>query len=475
LVTPFCSHSRSILIVLCTAVSLPARLVSGASFAANLQADYEWLTGHVVGETSGWQPARATTGSLLFVAPDQYSELPGKIAALPPANAPVNEARQKKADALYDLAMRAADAGQLSLAYQWVTETVRENPDHANARRVLGYENHDGQWLTAFAARQVDGGKVWDARFGWIAKEDVPRYEQGERLVGKQWVTAEVDAARRTRMEDGWQVRTDHFLVTSNLSLEAAAELAARLERLHQVWQQLFAGFWTSDAEVKQLFSGERLARERHQPFHVYLHRDREDYINTLKHQQPRVVETQGIYFDTEHQAHFFAGPDQDAGTVYHETVHELFQESHTGAKRAAEKANFWVVEGIATYFETLSEHRDARAGLYYTIGQSSAGRLPAARARVLRGHDYIPLAQLTRWGRNELQRQSDLARIYSEASGVSAFLMDGEQARYREPLVRYLQAIYAGHDDAETLARSTSRTYAELDAEYQQYMASLP
>jgi hypothetical protein len=37
------------------------------------------------------------------------------------------------------------------------------------------------------------------------------------------------------------------------------------------------------------------------------------------------------------------------------------------------------------------------------------------------------------------------------------------------------LQAIYAGHDDVETLARLTDRSYAELDAEYQQYMASLP
>jgi hypothetical protein len=466
---------RSIAIVVLVAATSAARLACGASSAANLQAEYQRLTAQAAGEAGAWQPSRPTTGSLMFVAPDKYSELPQKGAAGPPANSPVNEARQKQAEALYDLAKRAADAGQLSLAYQWVTEAVRENPDHADARRVLGYENQDGQWLTAFAARQVEAGKVWDPRFGWIAKEDVARYEQGDRLVGKQWVTADVDAARRTRIEDGWQVRTDHFSVTSNLSLEAAAELAARLERLHQIWQQLFAGFWTSDAEVKQLFAGERLARERHQPFHVYLHRDREDYNSSLKHQQPRVVETQGIYFDTEHQAHFFAGPDQDAGTVYHETVHELFQESHTGAKRAAEKANFWVVEGIATYFETLSEHRDARAGLYYTIGQSTAGRLPAARARVVRGHDYIPLAQLTKWGRNELQRQQDLARIYSEASGVSAFLMDGQQTRYREPLVRYLQAIYAGHDDVETLARLTDRSYAELDAQYQQYMASLP
>jgi hypothetical protein len=436
--------------------------------AAELQAEHARLTAEAAASEPGWRPKQPATGSLVFIAPDQYS---GSSAS----GAEVSDARKKRAEALFDLAKRAADAGQWSLAYQWVTEAVRENPDNADGRRVLGYELHGGQWLTPFAARMVDAGKVWDPRFGWIGADDVARYEKGERLVGKQWVTAAVDAARRTRIEDSWQVRTDHFLVTSNESLEAAAGLAARLEGLHQVWQQLFAGFWTSEQEVKGLFAGERLARERHQPFHVFYHRDRDDYNATLKREQPRVVETLGIYFDTQHQAHFFAGPDQDAGTIYHETVHELFQESRSGAKRAAEKANFWGVEGIATYFETMSEHRDAKAGLYYTIGQASAGRLPAARKRLLQDHDYIPLEQLTKWGRLDMQKQPDLAKVYSEASGLSAFLMDGEQARYREPLVEYLQAIYAGKDDPQTLARFTGRSYEELDGEYRQFMESLP
>jgi hypothetical protein len=436
--------------------------------AAELQAEYERLTAEAVKSDPGWRPKQPATGSIVFVAPDQYS---GGAES----SGPVDDARRVRADALFDLAKRAAEADQLSLAYQWTTEAVRENPDHVDARRVLGYEQHKGQWLTAYAKRMVDVGKVWDPRFGWIAAENVSRYEKGERLVGQQWVTAEVDAARRTKMEDGWQVRTDHFLVTSNKSLEAAAEMAARLEGLHQVWQQLFAGYWSSEQEVKGLFAGERLARERHQPFHVYYHRDREDYNNSLKREQPRVVETMGIYFDTLHQAHFFAGADQDAGTIYHETVHELFQESRLGAKRAAEKANFWLIEGIATYFETMNEHRDPQAGLCYTIGQSSKGRLPAARERLLKDHQYIPLAQLTKWGRVDMQAQPNLARVYSEASGMAAFLMDAEHAKYREPLVQYLQAVYAGHDDPQTLSKLTGRSYPELDGEYRQFMESLP
>ena len=146
---------------------------------------------------------------------------------------PLSQERREYADALFDLAKRAAEAGQLSLAFQWATEAVREDPDHADARRVLGYQERDGQWLTPYAARMAETGKHWHPERGWVADESVPA------------------SAKRDR----WQVRTDHFLVTSDLSLESAAELAARLERLHQIWRQLFAGFGYSEREVRELFA----------------------------------------------------------------------------------------------------------------------------------------------------------------------------------------------------------------------------
>ena len=52
------------------------------------------------------------------------------------------------------------------------------------------------------------------------------------------------------------------------------------------------------------------------------------------------------------------------------------------------------MIEGVATYFETLTEHERSQAGLYFTIGESTAGRLPAARQK-LRDGFYIPLAEL--------------------------------------------------------------------------------
>lgn len=428
----------------------------------------------------GWRPARPETGSLVFVAPDQYtaganpSELAKPADDTRPWLDQFAELRRRQADALFELAKQAAEAGQLSLAFQWVTEAVHENPDHADARRLLGYEQRDGQWLTNYGAQVHEDGKTWHPKCGWIATADLPHYEAGQRLLRGRWRSAKDDANRRGDIKNGWQVRSDHFLVTTNHSLEAAAELAARLERLHQVWRQLFAGFYLSAPEVRELFAGKRDARTQGQPFRVFYHRDRRRYAAALRRRQPRIAETLGIYFDTDREAHFFAGGDQDGGTLYHEAVHQLFQESRPAAPQIGNSADFWIVEGVATYFETLSEHAGPHTGLYFTVGEATAGRLPAARAR-LQGAFYVPLDELTRYAKADVQRHPEIAKLYSQMAGLAAFLMDADQGRYREPLVRYLEAVYAGHGGGDSLAAATGASHQQLDAEYRRYMESLP
>jgi hypothetical protein len=434
-----------------------AQSLQAKQTAAELQDQYAKLSRQFAMANPAWQPAAPATGSLLFVAPDEYS------GHYPPSNSN-QEARHKYADALFDLARQASDAGQLSLAFQWATETVRENPDHVEARRVLGYEQREGRWLTAYGVKMFDAGKVWNPKRAWVAKDDAASPSAKD----------EADAARHADIKNGWQIRTDHFQVTTNHSLAAGAELASRLERLYQVWRQLFAGFYYTGPEVRGLFAGERNARILSHPFHVLYHRNRQEYVEALRRHQPRIGDTLGIYFDTLHEAHFFAGDEHSASTLYHEAVHQLFQESKPTAKHIATTANSWVIEGVATYFETLTERVEPRAGLYFTMGELSAGRLPGARQRMREGY-YIPIGELVRMGKGELQHSPQIIPIYGESAALAAFLIDGEQGRYREPFVRYLQAVYAGHDNDGTLAELTESTYTELDAQLHRYLQSLP
>jgi hypothetical protein len=212
----------------------------------------------------------------------------------------------------------------------------------------------------------------------------------------------------------------------------------------------------------------------------VFYHRNKNEYAAALVKRQPRIAETLGIYFDAEEETHFFADGDSGAEnenvrTLYHEAVHQLFQASRPSARHVGALANFWIIEGVATYFESLTEHDEDRAGRYYTIGEATAGRLPAARERLLKDGFYVPLSQLTAWGKDDLQRQPELARLYSQSAGLAAFLMDAEQGRFREALVQYLADVYAGRDDGRTLASATGVPYEQLDAAYRRYLESLP
>ena len=287
-------------------------------------------------------------------------------------------------------------------------------------------------------------------------------------------MTAEEDARRHADIDEGWQLRTDHFLVTTNHSLEAAADFATRLEKLYQIWQQMFAGFYLEKESLLPRFEGQEVSGYRSRPFRVTYHRSREQYNALLVRQQPRIAISLGIYLAVDRTSHFFAGPDQDTGTIYHEAVHQLFQESTPAARSVAGLSNAWLVEGTACYFESLAEHDDPQVGHFYSLGTPTAGRLSAAVHRRLVNDYYVPLQELSALGTRDLLRRSDIARLYSQSAGLAAFLVHGQDGAYRPALVRLLKLIYKGRDKADSLENVTGRTFAELDAEYLEFLRSV-
>lgn len=413
-----------------------------------------------------WSALRATPspafGHRLNIAPDAYCPRPER-----PAD-------RDRAEHLYALARRAAEQGEAALALRLATDAVQADTDFESARRVLGYERYEDRWLTSYQLRMAKRGKQWHDEFGWIEPEDLSRYEAGERKQGRVWVPAEIDARKHSDIAKGWQIRTDHFAVTTNHSLSEAARLAGRLEELFQVWRQLFADFYIDDGELSARFEKSRVPGVRSRPFQVVLHRNREQYVRHLITRQPRIAETIGIYFDREREAHFFVAAEASSAgadaTLYHEAVHQLFQESERKRREAGGGDNFWAIEGVATYFESLGRHADNEYGVYFTIGEPNAGRLPAARQRLLEEGYRVPLAELVLLGKGDLQTRRDLAPLYSQAAGLATFFMADDELR--PAFAEYLKRLYAGRTEPATLAELTGKTYAELDAKYRAFLS---
>jgi hypothetical protein len=410
--------------------------------------------------------AQGDLGSMLFVPPDVYRAampLPGlddPAQLTTGANNAFAEAREAVAD------------GQVSDALRHACAAVTLDPNHAEARRLLGYRRIGDAWAGAFAQTMLEDGNSWRPQYGWVKAADVAKYDEGLRPFGGRWIPAAEDARRHDTIARGWAVRTDHFLVVTNIDRAAGVELAMRLEAIYQLWRQLFGEFTATAEELQARLDGKETAGSLRRPFKVIYHRSRQEYNDSLRRRQPQIEATLGIYFDRNRESHFFAGDDQDPGTIAHEAVHQFFYESAPRATRhLAATANVWAVEGVACYFESLTPIGENS----YHIGGPDAGRLQAARHRRTVDNYYVPLAELAAIGVEDWQQRPDLPRLYSQSAGLASFFIDGQGGKYRDAFRRLLAEIYAGRDDQQTLAEATGVGYEELDREYLEFMESLP
>ena len=420
-----------------------------------------------------WLPNDANDSLIFYLVDERTKHLEIPQGASADQQHWASEFRQLRETAgqhLFGLAEQAVGEAQYGLAMRLLYAAVREDPQHAQARAALGYERLGDDWLTPLGKSMRERGLMWDDRFGWLAGEDLPRYEAGERKVGAKWVSAAEDAARRKSILAGWEIRTDHYQVTTNHSLEAGVALARRLERLYHVWRQLFVEYHAAPGDLNQLLAGKGIAPSASRPHEVFLYRDKADYTRDLKAAQPGIDKTIGIYFDNRRRAYFFEGEENYEGNIYHEATHQLFQETRRAPRNIGQRDNFWIVEGIATYFESLA---DEPALGYATLGAPDAGRLPAARQRLLTDGYYVPFARLTSLGTADIQRDPNIARLYSQAAGQTTFLLQCQGGKYRPALVRYLGEVYAQRAEPGTLFRLTGASAAELDREYRVFMQS--
>jgi hypothetical protein len=374
--------------------------------------------------------------------------------------------RQAQGKRLFELAQRAADERDFALAIQVVYQTLREDPDHEDARRLLGYKRHERKWLSPYEVGKAQAHQLWHERFGWLQAKHLSRYESGERSFKQRWVSAEEDARLHAEIERGWDVVTEHYQVRTNHSLEEGVRLAARLEEFYRVWRQVFATYCSTEEQLARQFrSGvpDHRAAVRHQ---VTCFRDRDEYTKALSRGEPNIGITSGYYSDASRRVYFFASEDSD---LYHEATHQLFNELKP-VKQAGRETNFWIVEGIACFMESYKP-----GNRLATLGGSDALRLENARARLLEHGSYLPLAELCRLGMTDLQRHSEIKMIYSEAAGMTYFFLFTDGGRYRPALVDYLSAVYEHRDRLDTLADLTGTSYSSLDEQYRKFIHQLP
>lgn len=356
-------------------------------------------------------------------------------AGAPPADAPAvvrfwheawMKARRAQAAALFQLAQNALDRGDVRGAWLLLHETLREDPDHAAAGRLC--RSADGE-------PQPKLVRTPHPRFGWPA--------------GRHW-----------------RAVTEHYEIKTSHSPEEGLRLARRLEELRAVWRQVFADYWLSAADLRRALAGGALPGPPRRKLQVVLFRDREEYVRQLEREQPQIGVTEGYYAPADRVAYFFASDDDRQATWFHEGAHQLFYETGPAAPQPGQDANFWAIEAVALYMESLTPQDG-----FYCVGGWDAERLQYARFRALSEDFYLPLAELTALGRDPLQRHPELRRLYSQAAGLAHFFLDPDDGRRREAFLHFVRAVHQGRDRPETLAQLTETVYPDLDRQYREFL----
>lgn len=458
--------------------------------------------------------------SLQLLAPPAEKELPRM--AQPPVSTrlPLDEQqwrlqllhhRTERAKEMYSMARAALRAGFPSLAFTMIGDVVRLDPDHKYARSVLGFQlfsdparaddkTYAGEWVTAFEAQMRRGNppQLYDRRFGWIPVASLTRYEQGLRPWRGEWISEVKEAELRRDFRNAWEVRSEHFLVKTNVSLQAGVELSEKLEIFYSWLQQHLAAFFDTPEAMQERFeeaAARRGSRRTPPPLQVHYYATREEYDRRVQDKVPATIVTNGLYWQPDRTCYFFAKEDpDDLSTLFHEATHQILDTATIEARNLAERvrarrlkqrnasewvlcenSNFWMIEGLACYFESF-EIVDGQV----RVGRPDFVRFDTARQRLLDPDVffYLPFRQFFSLGKDLFQRHPNVSQFYTQASGTVHFMMHYEDGMYRDDFVRLLAAAY--RPDPERVLEEPAFdkiagvSFEDLDRQYRIHMQNL-
>ncbi len=386
--------------------------------------------------------------------------------------------REEYATQLYKLSRRAIESGYFGYAYDLIRELAQHHPDHEKARELLGFVAYEKRWVTPYARTMMLKGYVWSDQFGWIERKHEARYLAGERIVDGRWMSKDKEAEIRRDFRHAWEIKTDHYLIKTNHSLERGAELGRALEDFHDFFHQMFVGFFNEPEHLQKKFNGTAKTSSRPaEPFQVHFYHTREEYVARLKPHFPDIDKTNGIYLTTGPEgrtAHFYFDPQGNhEATLFHEATHQLFYESHLQHRPIAEKANFWLIEGIACYMESFRRDNGE-----FSSGDPHYIRFVGAQANFINLKYYVPLQDFTAMGMQAFQSAPMLAKNYTQASGLAHFFMHYDGGRYRDALVTHLADLYSNNARKREFPRGldelTGESFTDLDRAYGEYLHEL-
>jgi len=253
---------------------------------------------------------------------------------------------EDNAEARYQLGLWCKKNGLEKEADEEFEKAIQLDSEHKGARSELGYQKHEGQWLTEDEVKENQGFRKWQGQ--WVSAEDYDKRvkdklqrqkekESKEAAKMAEEVRKATEAAAKEYEGVPWdnrhRIATKHFSIECNSTKKIADKYAWLMERLYEKYSKVFAAFQPADRKCN-----------------IFIHRSHQEFMQIRR--KPAGVG--GFYMPGQYQLvgfHGAFGATSNTATVLaHEGTH-LFQDL-IGMFGRPVRSPIWLIEGLAVLME---------------------------------------------------------------------------------------------------------------------------
>lgn len=341
-------------------------------------------------------------------------------------------ARQRYAEHLFQQACQLAAQGDEEAAFRLLWQVLHEDPEHAGASRALG------------------------------------------NLVNPLKSTPRLRTGRTPQNDLAWPARsyvlvtTLHFNVYSQADRATSIRFASQLEQVFTLWSQFFYPLWSPPGKLSKALNEPGPQNEfwsGRKKFDIVLLESRNAYLELLGGAQANIGVSVGYYRPASEKSFFYPAESLDV-TLYHELTHQLLAEGTRLRVRQdiGSSGSFWMVEGIANYFESLTDH-----GTYWTLGGWETPELQLIRYRGVRDGYWTARDEFAAGTAPQWQADPNLGLLYTHAAGLMHTLLDGKPTDdARQRTMEALAALYQAETDTVPLLNLLGDTEQAAKETYQ-------
>jgi tetratricopeptide (TPR) repeat protein len=263
----------------------------------------------------------------------------------------------------FDLAMWCRTNNLMARYREQLEKAIAINPEHEPARKLLGYEKVDGKWYRGDELLVAKGMVQYQGK--WVTKEFKENSEKGMVLRQGKWMTEEewnksrgyvkyhgtwIPQSRlksiqarlqkvRERIKlasdwkNAWQNKTEHFLITSNVSPQSVEEIGKAMEMCYVELAKIFEAKANLKAIAVDVFATQNQFIE---------------YTARAMSSFPITPNTLGYFYSSGPGIRCFYPGDLDRtlSTLFHECTHLVIDQT-------CGQAPTWFNEGMAVFFES--------------------------------------------------------------------------------------------------------------------------